>query len=206
MVAVITGEDVKRWANPVTTRPRRVGRLLPGRGQGSLCRRARCRGGGREPIHRRRRARAGQRGVRAPAGGRHRRSSHQGRRSPSLRRENESNVILSKTYDWGDVDQVFADADHVVSETFFWNRVGANPLETFGCVSTWDTLNHSLTIHGVLSDAGVHGARASLLAEPSHEQGQGGQPSARWQLWRQRAGLAARRSPPFCPARRVAVP
>ncbi|MBK7250395.1 MAG: xanthine dehydrogenase family protein molybdopterin-binding subunit [Gammaproteobacteria bacterium] len=62
--------------------------------------------------------------------------------------EKGSNVIQSRVYDWGEVDRMFAEADHVVSNTFRWNRVGANPTETFGCICQWDLTGNALTCHG----------------------------------------------------------
>lgn len=62
--------------------------------------------------------------------------------------ERGTNVMFQKTFNWGDVDKKYAEADHVISNKFRWNRVGANPTETFGCVSQWDLVNNSLTSHG----------------------------------------------------------
>ena len=59
-----------------------------------------------------------------------------------------TNVIQSRTYTWGEVDRVFAEADRVVSRQFRWNRVGANPTETFGCICQWDLADNSLTCRG----------------------------------------------------------
>lgn len=59
-----------------------------------------------------------------------------------------SNVIQDRSYKWGEVDKVFADAAHVYTEKFRWNRVGANPMETFGCICQWDLINHGLTCYG----------------------------------------------------------
>ncbi|MBW2688257.1 MAG: xanthine dehydrogenase family protein molybdopterin-binding subunit, partial [Deltaproteobacteria bacterium] len=112
VVAVITGEDVKRWANPVTTAPE---------GWGSYCLavdKVRFVG---EPVV----AVAAESRYIAedalelvnveyellPVAATAEEAIKEG--APRLFEENESNVILSKTYDWGDVDQVFADADHV---------------------------------------------------------------------------------------------
>ena len=36
----------------------------------------------------------------------------------------------------------------VVGNTFRWNRVGANPTETFGCICQWDTVDNALTCYG----------------------------------------------------------
>ncbi len=68
--------------------------------------------------------------------------------SPLLYEEKNSNVIFNRLFQWGDVDAAFRDADHVVTETFRWNRLGANPIETFGVISQWDPVDHSLTCRG----------------------------------------------------------
>jgi CO/xanthine dehydrogenase Mo-binding subunit len=68
--------------------------------------------------------------------------------SPVLFEENKTNVIQDRTYTWGEIDEVFAQADHVFTEKFRWNRCGANPMETFGCVCDWSTLTNELTIRG----------------------------------------------------------
>lgn len=68
--------------------------------------------------------------------------------SPLLFEENGDNVMLRKLFTWGDVDGAFAGAAHVVEQTFRWNRLGANPLETFGVVSQWDPVEGTLTCRG----------------------------------------------------------
>ena len=49
----------------------------------------------------------------------------------------ESNVVFKKCLTWGEVDRAFEEADHVFTESFRWNRVGANPMETFGTITEW---------------------------------------------------------------------
>ena len=68
--------------------------------------------------------------------------------APVLWDEHGTNVVQQRTYTWGDVDRVFADADHVISNSFRWHRCGANPTETFGCVCQWDLTDNSLLCHG----------------------------------------------------------
>lgn len=68
--------------------------------------------------------------------------------APLVYEERGTNVILNRTYTWGEVERVFAEADHVVERRFRWNRVGANPTETFGCVCRWDLADNSLTCYG----------------------------------------------------------
>ncbi|MGD9598371.1 MAG: xanthine dehydrogenase family protein molybdopterin-binding subunit [Steroidobacteraceae bacterium] len=68
--------------------------------------------------------------------------------APVLFEEHGTNVIQQRTYTWGEVDRVFAEADHIVSATFRWNRCGSNPTETFGCVCQWDLTDNSLVCYG----------------------------------------------------------
>ena len=68
--------------------------------------------------------------------------------SPLIFDDKGTNVMVQRTFTWGDVETAFREADHVFSEKFRWHRVGANPLETFGVVSQWDPLDESLTCHG----------------------------------------------------------
>ncbi len=68
--------------------------------------------------------------------------------SALLYEENGSNLIQGRVFTWGDIDGVFAAADHEFSGKFRWNRVGANPMETFGCVCQWDLVENRLTCHG----------------------------------------------------------
>ncbi len=68
--------------------------------------------------------------------------------APLVFEERGTNVMLHRDYTWGDVDRVFAEADRIVSRRFRWNRVGANPTETFGCICEWDLSDNSLTCRG----------------------------------------------------------
>ncbi|EPZ16113.1 hypothetical protein M622_02760 [Thauera terpenica 58Eu] len=68
--------------------------------------------------------------------------------APVVFEERGTNVMLHRDYTWGEVDRVFAEADHIISRRFRWNRVGANPTETFGCICQWDLADNSLTCHG----------------------------------------------------------
>ena len=189
VVAVITGEDVEGLGQPGGHRPRRLGRLLLGRRQGSLRRRARGRGRGGKPIHRRRCARAGQRGVRAPAGGRYCARSDQRRRYQAVRRERKQRHPLQ-------------DVRLGRSRSGLCRR-GSRGFGTVCLEPRRGQPDGDLRLRlyvgyaqpqpddsRVLPDARFHGAWASVLAQPSDEQGQGDQPPARWQLWRK--GRASR--------------
>jgi len=67
---------------------------------------------------------------------------------PLVFEKNETNVMIDRTFTWGEVDEAFEQADHVYTESFRWNRVGANPIETFGVVSQWDPVEETITCHG----------------------------------------------------------
>ena len=68
--------------------------------------------------------------------------------APILFEERGTNIMQARTFIWGEVDRVFAEADHVIGNSFRWNRVGANPMETFGCICQWDLTDNSLTCRG----------------------------------------------------------
>jgi CO/xanthine dehydrogenase Mo-binding subunit len=159
--AVVTGEDAKRWSNPCMTVP-------PGWGTHCLATdKARFVG---EPVAA---VAAVSRYVAEdalelitveyeslPAV-----ASAQAALEPSaplLFDEHGHNVMLQKVFTWGEVDAAFAGAAHVVQQRFRWNRLGANPLETFGVISQWDLVEGSLTCRGSFQAQG-HFAMARAM-------------------------------------------
>ncbi|MCC7077343.1 MAG: xanthine dehydrogenase family protein molybdopterin-binding subunit [Acidimicrobiia bacterium] len=81
-----------------------------------------------------------------------------------------TNVMLQRVFNWGDVDAAIGDALHVFTESFRWNRVGANPTETFGCVCEWDPMSLDLTVHGsIQSPSSFALGRASELGIASNK-------------------------------------
>jgi CO/xanthine dehydrogenase Mo-binding subunit len=68
--------------------------------------------------------------------------------APLLFEEHGHNVMLQKVFTWGEVDAAFAGAAHVIEQKFRWNRLGANPLETFGVISQWNAVEGTLTCRG----------------------------------------------------------
>ena len=75
---------------------------------------------------------------------------------------------------------------------FRWNRLGANPLETFGVISQWDLVEGSAHLPRQLPGAGPHGDGARHGLQPAAQQGALHQPSARRQLRRQGRGARHR--------------
>jgi CO/xanthine dehydrogenase Mo-binding subunit len=89
---------------------------------------------------------------------------------PLVIEERGSNVMLDRLFTWGDVDGAFAEADHVLTETFRWHRMGANPTETFGCICEWDPLDHRLTVRGSIQSPSMFGlGRAATFGLPSNK-------------------------------------
>jgi len=58
------------------------------------------------------------------------------------------------------LDEIFANAAHVITETIDQNRYLCVPMETRGIVSQWDPFNQELTVH--ISTQGPHGVRAYI--------------------------------------------
>jgi len=90
--------------------------------------------------------------------------------SPVIFDEHGTNVIFQRVFTWGDVDAAFAAADHVISESFRWHRLGANPLETFGVISQWDVVDGSVVTHGSFQSQNNMGLlTAGALGLPSNK-------------------------------------
>jgi CO/xanthine dehydrogenase Mo-binding subunit len=159
--AVVTGEDAQRWSNPTMTVP-------PGWGTHCLATdKVRFVG---EPVAA---VAAVSRYVAEdaleligvdyeplPAVADARKALEPG--SPLVFEEHGTNVMLQKVFTWGEIDAAFASAAHVVRHRFRWNRLGANPLETFGVISEWNDVEGTLTCRGSFQAQG-HFAMARAL-------------------------------------------
>ena len=90
--------------------------------------------------------------------------------SPLVLEEHGTNVMMQRVFTWGEVEEAFAAAAHVFTERFRWNRVGANPIETYGAVCEWDPATLELTIRGsIQSPAFTALGRAGVLGIPSNK-------------------------------------
>ena len=58
-----------------------------------------------------------------------------------------SNVLLDKTFVWGDVDKDFKDSPRKLSLRVKWARSSTVPIETFGVVTTWDPWREILDVY-----------------------------------------------------------
>ena len=170
MFAVVTGEDAKRWCNPTATVPEGWGTYClatdkvrfvgePVAAVAAVSRyvaedaleqiqssTSRCRPSSTRTLRSIARKPARLRGAR------HQRHAaarvHVGRR----RRRRSKTRRTSST------------------EKFRWNRLGANPLETFGVVSQWDLLEGTITCHGSFqSQFHMALARGAVFGLPSNK-------------------------------------
>jgi CO/xanthine dehydrogenase Mo-binding subunit len=101
-----------------------------------------------------------------------------------------SNVAYERTFDFGDVDNDFADADIVIKDRLHWRRGAAQPLDNAGAVAMYDSGTGDLTIHtnsismtwfafGLAATLGVPSNRLNLIPHAS-----GGSFGARFSCWR----------------------
>jgi 2-furoyl-CoA dehydrogenase large subunit len=57
-----------------------------------------------------------------------------------------SNVLLDKTFVWGEVERDFAESPHHLSLRVKWGRSSTVPIETFGVVASWDPWREVLDV------------------------------------------------------------
>jgi CO/xanthine dehydrogenase Mo-binding subunit len=89
---------------------------------------------------------------------------------PLVFEERGNNIMMQRTFTWGEVDSVFAEAEHIVQGKFRWNRMGANPTETFGCITEWNPRSLDLTIRAsVQAPSFTAQARCGVLGIPSNK-------------------------------------
>jgi len=89
--------------------------------------------------------------------------------SPLVMEANGTNVMMQRVFTWGEVDDAFESAAHVFTERFRWNRVGGNPMETFGTVTEWDPQSLEMTVRGAIQSASFMGlGRAATFGLPTN--------------------------------------
>jgi 2-furoyl-CoA dehydrogenase large subunit len=66
--------------------------------------------------------------------------------SPPVHPEHGSNVLLDKTFVWGEVDRHFAEAPRNLSFRVTWGRNSTVPIETFGVLAAWDPWREMLDV------------------------------------------------------------
>ena len=67
--------------------------------------------------------------------------------SPPVHAGHGSNVLLDKTFVWGEVERDFAESPRQLSFRVVWGRNSTVPIETFGVVASWDPWREMLDVH-----------------------------------------------------------
>ncbi len=67
--------------------------------------------------------------------------------SPLVHQAHGSNVLLDKTFVWGEVEKDFAASPKYLSLRVKWGRSSTVPIETFGVVASWDPWREMLDVH-----------------------------------------------------------
>jgi 2-furoyl-CoA dehydrogenase large subunit len=66
--------------------------------------------------------------------------------SPRVHAAHGSNVLLDRTFVWGDVDRDFAESPHRLSFRVKWGRSSTVPIETFGVTASFDPWREILDV------------------------------------------------------------
>lgn len=66
--------------------------------------------------------------------------------APLLYEALKTNILWHDCFDYGDVESAFSDAAHLLKERFLIHRYSSTPLETFGCIASFDRSRQELTI------------------------------------------------------------
>ena len=66
--------------------------------------------------------------------------------APLVHEALESNCAYERSFDFGEVERDFAEADLVVRDRLRWHRSGGQPLETVGAIAEYDPGTGSFTI------------------------------------------------------------
>src|SRR5215471_3815195 len=67
--------------------------------------------------------------------------------SPIVHADHGSNVLLDRTFVWGEVEKDFADSPHRLSLRLKWGRSSTVPIETFAVVASWDPWREILDVY-----------------------------------------------------------
>jgi 3-oxo-Delta1-steroid hydratase/dehydrogenase large subunit len=67
--------------------------------------------------------------------------------SPLVHAAHGSNVLLDRSFVWGEVDKDFAESPHHLSLRLSWGRSSTVPVETFGVVAAWDPWREMLDVY-----------------------------------------------------------
>jgi len=60
----------------------------------------------------------------------------------------ENNIAYARKFSYGDTQGAFTEADCIVKEKFRWHRSSGNSIETCVCIADWDPVTNLLTLRG----------------------------------------------------------
>jgi 2-furoyl-CoA dehydrogenase large subunit len=66
--------------------------------------------------------------------------------SPAVHADHGSNILLDRTFVWGEVEKDFAASPHRLAHRVKWGRSATVPVETFGVVASWDPWREILDV------------------------------------------------------------
>jgi CO/xanthine dehydrogenase Mo-binding subunit len=66
--------------------------------------------------------------------------------SPPVHAAHGSNILLDKSFVWGEVDRDFAESPHRLALKVKWGRSATVPIETFGVLASWDPWREVLDV------------------------------------------------------------
>jgi 2-furoyl-CoA dehydrogenase large subunit len=66
--------------------------------------------------------------------------------SPPVHAEHGSNVLLDRTFTWGEVERDFSESSHWLSLRLKWGRSSTVPVETFAVLASWDPWREILDV------------------------------------------------------------
>ena len=69
-------------------------------------------------------------------------------KGPYVLEGKETNVAYARKFAFGNAGEAFTQADLVVKRQFRWNRSSGNPIETCVCIADWNPVVNTLTLRG----------------------------------------------------------
>ncbi|HEY7245721.1 MAG TPA: xanthine dehydrogenase family protein molybdopterin-binding subunit [Xanthobacteraceae bacterium] len=66
--------------------------------------------------------------------------------SPAVHADHGSNVLLDRTFTWGEVERDFAQSPHRLALKLKWGRSSTVPVETFAVLASWDPWREMLDV------------------------------------------------------------
>src|SRR5256886_5387586 len=67
--------------------------------------------------------------------------------SPIVHVDHGSNVLIDRTFVWGEVEKDFAESPHHLSLRLRWGRSSTVPIETFAVLANWDPWRELLDVY-----------------------------------------------------------